>query len=237
MPTHWKVSLLSMITLAATIAVVALTSLASERLNIDDEPGVFPPLTGSYHVGRVEYDWVDPSRQEIFVNDPHARREIVVTIFYPAHPSAEARPAPFAQNKTLDAFAKANGIPTSVVRKLLRPHAYLEAPVAANERDYLVLLSSPGWGTDPLFYVPTLEDIASHGFVVAAIWHPYSCDFTVFADGRIVLANKAGSDPDHYPDEISKQDEIRERAGGVWMADAQFALGQLTHLNQADARF
>ena len=29
MPTHWKVPILSMITLAATIAVVALTSLAS----------------------------------------------------------------------------------------------------------------------------------------------------------------------------------------------------------------
>lgn len=235
--THWKVPILSVITLAATIAVVALTSLASAQLNLDDEPGVFPPLTGPYPVGRVEYDWVDLSRQEIFVNDPHVRREIVVTVYYPAHPAAGARPAPLAQKKTLDAFATANGIPTSIIKKLLRPHADLAAPLATDGKRYPLLLFSPGWGTDPLFYVPTLEDIASHGFVVAAVWHPYSCDVTVFADGRVALANKAGSDPDHYPDEATQQTAIRERVGGVWMADAQFALDRFAQLNQTDPRF
>ena len=188
-------------------------------------------------MGRVEYDWVDSSRQEIFVSNPRTRREIVVTIFYPAHTEAGDRPAPFAQDKTLTAFAKANGVPTSILKKLLRQHAYLEAPLATGGNAFPVLLFSPGWGTDPLFYIPTLVDLASHGFVVAALWHPYSCDFTVFADGRVALANKAGSDPDHYPDEADQQTAIRERVGSVWMADAQFALDQLTQLNQINSRF
>jgi hypothetical protein len=39
----------------------------------------FPQLTGTYAVGRISYDLLDASRKEPFLNNPHAKREIVVT--------------------------------------------------------------------------------------------------------------------------------------------------------------
>src|SRR5215470_9142811 len=62
----------------------------------------FPQLTGTYAVGRANYDLVDPSRQETFGPDAQARREIMVTVYYPAHPPVNALPAPYAEGKMAD---------------------------------------------------------------------------------------------------------------------------------------
>jgi hypothetical protein len=33
--------------------------------------------------GRINYDLLDASRQEPFLNNPHTKREIIVTVNYP----------------------------------------------------------------------------------------------------------------------------------------------------------
>ncbi len=195
------------------------------------------PHTGPYQVGKVDYDLVDQSRREIFTNDPQAKREILVNVYYPADPALGTQPSPFMEGKTLDTFAQLYHLPTNFINNALHSNAYIKAPLARFPGRYPVVLFSPGWGTDPLFYAPTLEDLASHGYVVAALWHTYSCDFTAFPDGRVSFANKAGSDPDHYPDEQNQQLQIRERVGGVWIDDAQFVMNQFAQFNQSDARF
>ncbi|HZR41545.1 MAG TPA: hypothetical protein VFB12_15590 [Ktedonobacteraceae bacterium] len=43
------------------------------------------PRTGPFQVGKVDYDMMDQARSEIFVNDPQAHREILLTVYYPAH--------------------------------------------------------------------------------------------------------------------------------------------------------
>ncbi|MFL7812026.1 MAG: hypothetical protein AB8I80_25540 [Anaerolineae bacterium] len=41
-----------------------------------------PP--GSYPVGRITYDWVDPARDEAFAGHPTEERELMVLAWYPA---------------------------------------------------------------------------------------------------------------------------------------------------------
>jgi dienelactone hydrolase len=188
-------------------------------------------------VGKVDYDLVDQSRREIFINNPQAKREILVTVYYPANPTPGTQPSPFLQGKTLATFAQVYHVPANFINSALHSNAYANAPLAGFPERFPVVLFSPGWGTTPLLYAPTLEDLASHGYIVAALWHTYSCNFTVFPDGRVVYANKAGSDPDHYPDEQNQQVQIRERVGGVWSADAQFVINEFTQFNQDNPLF
>jgi hypothetical protein len=41
-----------------------------------------------------------------------------------------------------------------------------------------------------LSYAATIEEISSHGYVVVSLCHTYEAPVTVFADGRVVLANQ-----------------------------------------------
>ncbi len=130
----------------------------------------FPQLTGSYAVGKINYDLLDPSHQEPFLNNPHAQRKIMVTIYYPADPPANARPAPYAEGKMADLLASKAHLPAVAVH-LIHTHAYEQVPMAAGR--FPVVLFSPGIGTPPVEYSSTVEDVASHGYIVAMIYHTY----------------------------------------------------------------
>src|SRR4051812_8161116 len=55
-----------------------------------------PQPTGSYPVGRADFDWVDQTRAETLGPDPHAKRELMVSVWYPAvAPPPGTAPAPY----------------------------------------------------------------------------------------------------------------------------------------------
>jgi dienelactone hydrolase len=193
----------------------------------------FPQLTGSYAVGRINYDLLDPSRKEPFLNTPHARREIVVTVYYPADPPANAQPAPYVEGQMADLLASKVHLPAVAVQ-LIHTHAYEQVPIA--QGSFPVVLFSPGIGTPPVEYTSTVEDLASHGYIVAMLYHTYSVPFTVFADGRVALINDAGIRSENEPTGTSdaQTNQDRNAIGAVWVADARFTLDQLTKLNSDD---
>src|SRR5690606_27905272 len=91
-----------------------------------------------------------------------------------------------------------------------------------------------GMGTSPIYYTSLLTEIASHGYVVAAVSHPYSLFVTVLPDDRIIYANESGYlDPFLAPEE---SEAATERIGAVWVEDIIFALDQLEQFNADDER-
>jgi hypothetical protein len=85
------------------LLIVVLLSLTLFLSVITGLIGIhFPQLTGIYTVGRINYDLLDASRQEPFLNNPHAKREIMVTVYYPADPPANAQPAPYVEGQMAD---------------------------------------------------------------------------------------------------------------------------------------
>ncbi len=184
---------------------------------------VLPDLTGPYQVSRTNYDLTDQSRDEIFTEDPSDKREILVTVYYPAQPAVGAQTAPYMDQSLQQATTKQNGVPDFLLN--ISTHTYADQPAAPGK--YPVLIFSPGFGTLTAFYTSLLEDMASHGYIVAALWHPYSTGLVEFSDGRIVATNEAGGtiSPD-TGDALLK----------VWLGDALFTLNTLETLNQTDAR-
>ena len=145
---------------------------ASKLIGVD-----FPQLTGSYTVGRANYDLVDQSRQETFGTDLGARRAFVMTVYYPAQPGANAQPAPYAEGKMADQLASLAHLPGFAVG-LIHSHAYEHVPIANGT--FPVVLFSPGIGTPPVEYTASVEDLASHGYVVAVLYPTYSVPMTLF---------------------------------------------------------
>jgi dienelactone hydrolase len=182
---------------------------------------VFPELTGEYQVGVASYPLVDEAREEIFSEESGSSREVLLTVYYPAEPAADAETAPYVEG----ALREFIGVPPEQLDQI-QTQLYANAPAA--EGRYPVVLFSPGMGALPTVYSTILAELASHGYVVAAVWHPYSTGVTVFPDGRIVFANAAG-----YVG-LETTPEVEAGIGAVWADDLIFVLDTLEQFNDTD---
>lgn len=190
----------------------------------------FPDLTGPFQVGRVDIHMVDDSREEVFSEDSDDMRELLITVYYPADPAEDATPAPYLT----EAWMEVLGFPPQF-GDAMRPHSYLDAPLSNAEEHYPLLIFSPGLAEQPQFYSSLLEELTSHGYIVASVFHPYSVGATIFPDGRTILANEAGTGVGAGG--LADTAPILRQVNRVWAEDVIFVLDQLTLMNENDERF
>lgn len=151
-------------------------------------PGNLPAPTGRFAIGRVTLLCTDELRVEPL--EPHrGPRRLMVDVWYPAT-SADGTPSEylnvpaFEQALGTDGLRKQLGSAYGLVRAgVVRTHAMVGAPFASLPKRSAVLIFSPGGGMVKELYAAQLEDLASHGYVVAAITHTYDGFVTVFPDG------------------------------------------------------
>jgi predicted dienelactone hydrolase len=112
-------------------------------------------------------------------------------IWYPADQTVESPRAAYIPDADAvgPALARFLGVPDSALRPLrsISTNAVDRAPVAARERTYPVLVMLVGIkGSYRQIQTFQAEELASHGYVVAALDQPYSVALVVFPDGRQV---------------------------------------------------
>lgn len=230
-----------------TVGLGALALLASIAL-----PNVFPIFgfphpTGPYAIGTLTYHWIDASRSEAFGAHPQDRRELMVQIWYPAAAGSSSRRAPYMQDAdaVTSAFARIHHLPAFVFRhfKYITTNAAPSAPVAGARAEYPVLLFLEGVTGFRQMNTYQVEELASHGYVVAAIDQPGAAAAIVFPDGRQVagmtLAQVHASIDSSYMPDPSAPRQIGRVPTGIeliryFAQDAVFALDQLAALNQSD---
>jgi len=210
-------------------------------------PFYFPKPTGQYAVGKRDYHWIDTTRKETLSNDPaHPHRELMATIWYPAKGILPAQPTtpyiPYVAN-----YFKKNR-PFFWLVSYARPaytYAQPDASLATNSTRYPIILYTHGSGMGRAdSNTAHCEELASHGYVVVGISHPYESNIVQFPDGRIVvhdpaIAKKEGrsylevSGAEHKSLSFM---EKREQLDGEYIerriADTQFVLDQLELLNK-----
>jgi hypothetical protein len=112
----------------------------------------------------------------------------MVDIWYPAEPSdkapAEYLDAAYEKATGADGFQKFFRDASETLRQGVKIHAFAAAPYAGAANQSPVLIFSPGGGMPREVHAAQFEDLASHGYVVAAIAHPYGAIVTLFPDGR-----------------------------------------------------
>jgi len=175
------------------VDVLSFSALLLPTLAIS---AVLPAPTGPFAVGRVTVEWVDRSRIEPLSPD-HGYRVLMVDIWYPADSSAGAA-APYLD---ASAFERAIGAPglrrqlggayEAVREGRVQTHAVAGAPFSRSIARAPVLAFSPGGGLVREVYAAQIEDLVSHGYVVAAISHPYDAIVTVYSDGHAVVYDAA----------------------------------------------
>ncbi len=197
-------------------AILLLSSLAAAQV----QPS-FPKPSGPFDVGRLEVDLTDASREEGFTDDRTDKRRLLVSLYYPAAVPVGGTRAAYGAPELAAVWPFFN----EERREWLSP-GYAGVPVADGR--FPVLVFSPGVGNLTLYYSSLLSEIASRGFVIAALWHPYSTEVVAFPDGTVLRSNAAGGMNGIPPGE---QQARLERLGAVWAADQRFVLDQFAAWN------
>lgn len=196
---------------------------------------VFPVPSGGFAVGTRVEQWTDPLRPETFTADPDDRRTVVVQLWYPARKSPPGtRRAQYLgrteqEARTVsDALARSAGLPGFLVDGVprARSRSVFDARPADGGQRFPVVLFSPGSGGARTQNTAWAEELASHGYVVAALDHPYDSAAVVLADGRTIHAVTASSG-DRDTDERLAADWTAVRA-----ADLGFVLTRLDELDR-----
>jgi len=194
---------------------------------IPDTP--FTKPTGPYGVGTRDYYWVDATRPELFTKDSSDKRHVAVQIWYPADVSLGATPARYVRNP--DEFT--NPAEFKPVLHVVT-NSVLDAPVAKAEGKYPVLLYNHGGGWNRFSATFSVEQLASHGYIVVSVEHPGFSKISTFPDGY----RFAGDTLLFKPTGKMKDDAAASWAwlGDVvfiaWMKDATFALDKIEELNR-----
>lgn len=220
------------------LALLLLSTTLGTILPVPTLPGP----NGPYSVGTVTYQFVDETRDEIYSDNPSDKREIMVQVWYPADSAPDAEPVPWVDQaeRFMPALAEFLGLPGLLLNHLIpqRAYSFADAPLAAAEKEYPVVIYSHSWTGFRAINTNQMEMLASHGYVAVSIDHAYGALATIFPDGRLVLNN-----PEALPDEDSVPAEVYDRASNVlvnvYASDVRFVLDQLAQLNagQPDERF
>lgn len=166
---------------------VIVTALAAQA----PAPFELPAPTGKSPVGTTQWVVADPSRQDTFATGK--QREVQVMAWYPragatGATGATAATAPYMRNGMEEALSFArlaklgdayNGLAN------VKTHAILDAAPAPTPGRFPVIVFSHGYTGLPSSHTALAEDLASHGWAVLHVIHPYEAAATL-SDGTFV---------------------------------------------------
>jgi len=191
-----------------------------------------PAPNGEYQVGTVTYNWVDNSRDEIYSGKSGDKRELMVQIWYPASPQANATPALWMDRIDIvgPAISRYLHLPDFFLDhlKFARSNSYTDAPASNRAARYPVVLYSHGWNGFRAVNANQMEALASHGYIAVGMDHTYGAMFTLFPDGRIALNNPNALVGKNPSPEFQRSSEILE---ATYAADVRFVIDQLALLD------
>jgi predicted dienelactone hydrolase len=217
----------------------------------------FPPPSGPYPIGTVIRHWTDPSRGEPHSAHPEDRRELMVRFWYPAQ-AAEAKSTVRASYlaEELPAYSLAShpawpfykhplplgrlpiigqNVPLVVNHfRVIETGAVPGARVSDVHPRFPVLIFNHCFGIgDHLQSTALVEDLASHGYIVASINHTFGSHATAFPDGRIVRHDDAGLGFRSVTP--GQRAQAMDRELRIWADDVRFVLDRLSEVAESDS--
>jgi dienelactone hydrolase len=210
-----------------TVLVLGLTLLLILALSLSSQLEL-PPPDGAYAVGRKIFNWVDPSRPEVLTEDSNDVREVVAMVWYPAQAGTGVKAGYFPSLSSVsEALIQSGEVGWLNVfgLRFVRSESPLDAIPQQTQGPFPVVILSPGNGTNIEFYSSLAGEIASHGYIVVGLNHPYDVPAVQLSNGDIAPYHK----DQWLLDAASHQTYIEERIK-VRTADILFALNQLEEI-------
>ncbi|MEU5696361.1 lipase [Actinosynnema sp. NPDC020468] len=207
------VALATAAALSAVLSAVPAQAVAAGAARV-----ALPALSGPHQVGTAELHLVDTGRQDPW--HPNEKRELMVTVTYPAWPAGARAPwLSAAGARVLD--REVSSVLTGPVDWVgTTRRARTAAPVERVRGGWPVVLFSPGFGVARELNATITDDLASHGYVVVSMAHTYESQWVEFPNGRVVEA-EVGDDPASFRTALEAR-----------IADTRFVLDEVTHLDR-----
>ena len=145
-----------------------------------------PRPSGEFGVGTSTLQW-DTNAPESFTQDPADTHVLVAQLWYPTQATGPGQD--YLESSTVaDAIAVQAGLPGFLLDGAIRgsTNAIADAPRA--EGAFPLMLFSPGLGGVRTQNSAWAEDLASHGYIVAAVDHPYDSAAVVLEDGTVIAS-------------------------------------------------
>ncbi|KNF09032.1 platelet-activating factor acetylhydrolase [Gottschalkia purinilytica] len=188
----------------------------------------FNKPTGAYEVGTTTFHFIDNKRLEEYTEDPKDKRELMVQLWYPARTGSDESIAPYIANpkELASGLALTLPFPAFTFEHLgqVKTHSHQEAMLFEKKTSWPLLIFSHGMDQFRNQNTFQMEELASNGYIVAAIDHTYDAAATVFPDGRTAL-NRSQLD-DGLP--------VLDEHISLWTQDVKFVLDKLEQLNRND---
>lgn len=187
---------------------------------------VLPQASGPYGTRITTAKLVDQSRLDPFApNGTH--RAIMVTVFYPIINSSECEPLqtlrymPPATAQFWDQEFAVYNITNATLEDVGVGACRQNASVGPfhHGKDQPIVIFSPGLGASRQLYSGMAQSVASHGYLVVSIDHPYDAYVVEYPDGTLVYAANITTD-------AQKDLDLATRA-----QDVSFLLNQLSANN------
>jgi dienelactone hydrolase len=188
-----------------------------------------PAPAGPYTVGRTVLRWVDAIRPEVLTDDPNDFREVITMVWYPAAPNTGEMAGYFPNISTMSgALTESGEVSWWQVQGLrwIRSNSKLDAIPLKGSHPYPVVIFSPGNGTNIELYSSLAGEIASHGYLVLGLNHPYDVPAVELSDGRVALYDKEQWSLDPSAHQVYTAERMKVRT-----ADILFVLARLIDMN------
>ncbi len=207
-----KTTFLAFLIFALVLLILPSLAVDAGRAGLD-----LPLPNGCHAVGT----------RTIVMKDPHRRRDLLITIWYPTAEAAAAT-TPYMDQRTADALAEEWKLQPDFQHHV-RTHAGPMAAIA--DGPFPVVLLEHGSSVVPATYTVLAEGLASIGFIVVATNHPPDSLISVFPDGHELKFTP------YWPAEADRRTQgvaIGKFAEEVLVADVRFVLDQLQEMNAQD---
>ena len=162
---------------------------------------------------------VDPGRADPYLSNG-AHRELMVRFWYPTSSGTLCNAADYTSPRVWSYFSQLLGVALPQVST----NSCLDAPVT--DGPHPVVVFSPGFTGTFTDYTFLLEDLASRGYLVAAVDHTYDATAVEFPDGHLEKS-AFGS---HLSSYTRSDAQALSFAASARLADLKFVLDQLQRL-------
>ncbi|MCB0725569.1 MAG: hypothetical protein KDC73_12805 [Ignavibacteriae bacterium] len=212
-----------------------------------------PTPTGNYSVGTTNFTLKDVYREETFTEEKYDFREFTVRAWYPADDVSGNVTLKYLAGynaDTLKYFWNMFDIPEKLFDLIgeVNTNSYVNATVSGNRSSYPVIIFSHGYGLGiPELYTFMAEELASNGFIVLSLTHPYESVEIETGGKSIYLSEEranqmlqenlmeyavmknASTDEERIEatKSVLENSPIAQESLKEWVKDAEFLLNQL----------
>ncbi|MEO7103979.1 MAG: hypothetical protein ABI311_11380 [Gemmatimonadaceae bacterium] len=206
------------------VVLVCFASTLPAAASAAQRVPLLPVPSGTHSVGTRYFFFVDSSRPDPTGRKGFGGRAIPVQMWYPAAAGADGPRAPYISRAAmLDAIVRQRyyGVDSTLLADWagIVTHSRVRATVLPGKHPLVTL--SAGLGVATANYTAIAEDLASHGYIVAGIDHPY--EGVAVLPGDIIVT--ADDDTANSSDDAA----VQRHQISSWATDISFVLDRLQH--------